>query len=139
MTKSIWGRIRSGVWGSVRVEGGAVVTHNQTFVLAALTTFKVERPFLMPSILLGGAISGWTVAFADLLYPMEILSTLGVCGLSVLVGMQVGQLHLHGGDLRGSTLGHSLWGRYASLNSIRAEIAAKLDTTGGANETGTSL
>ena len=115
------------IWGSVRVEGGAVVTHNQTFVLAALTNFKVERPFRTPSLLLGGAIIGWTAAFADLLFPLEILSTLGVSGLSILIGMQAGQLRLHGGNLRGTTFGHALWGRYASLNKVRAEIAAKVD------------
>ncbi len=122
MSKKNWG-----IWGSVRVEGGAVVTHNQTFVLAALTNFKVERPFKMPSLLLGGAIAGWTAAFAELLYPLEIFSALGISGLSVLGGMQVGQLRLHGADLRGTTLGHAVWGLHASLQEVRAEIAAKLD------------
>ncbi len=123
MSKENWG-----IWGSVRVEGGAVVTHNQTLVLAALTVFKVERPFLMPSLLLAGAFGGWTAAFFNLLYPVEIFSTLGASALSVLIGLQVGRLHLHGGDLRGSTLGQSSWGRYRSLNRVRTEIAVKLDT-----------
>lgn len=114
-------------WGKAEIRGGTLETRNQNFVLASLTTFKVERPLLAPSLLLGGAFAGFTVAFADLLYPSEILSTLSVSGLSVFAGMQIGQLRLHGADLRGTTLGHALWGRYASLNQTRKEIAAKVD------------
>jgi len=113
--------------GTIRIENGTIVTHKKTFVLSPLTFFDVNQPFLIPSRLLAGAFIGFTVAFSDLLYPIEIASILGASLLSIVAGWQVAQLRLHGSDLRGTTYGQALWGRYASLQKVRSDIAVKLD------------
>ena len=115
--------------GSIRVKGGTIVTHKKTFVLSPLTFFDVDQPLLIPSIILAGAFAGFTVAFSDLLYPMEIATILGASALSLIIGWQVAQLRLHGSDLRGTTYGQALWGRYASLQKVREELEEKFDAT----------
>ncbi len=117
------------IMGSIRVKGGTIVTHKKTFILSPLTFFDVNQPLLIPSILLAGAFAGFTVAFSDLLYPIEITSILGACALVIIIGWQVAQLRLHGSDLRGTSYGQALWGRYASLQKVRAELAKKFDAT----------
>jgi len=122
------------IWGTVKVKDSVIETNKYTFVLSVLTNFGVERPFLIPSRLLSGAFVGFTIAFSDLLYPIEIFLILGASGLSIFAGAQIAQLRLHGGDLRGTTLGHALWGTHSSLQNERAKIADKIspNTIGGA-------
>lgn len=122
------------IWGTVEVKDGVIETNKHTFVVSVLTNFGIERPFLIPSRLLSGAFVGFTIAFFDLLYSVEIFLILSICGLSVFAGAQIAQLRLHGGDLRGTTLGHALWGTHGSLQKVRAKIADKMspNTKGGA-------
>lgn len=113
------------ILGSIRVEGDAIITHRKTFVLSQLTNWEVYQPFWIPAILLGAALSGFTAAFSDLLYQIEITSILCASVFSIIAGWQVGQLRLHGSSLRGTTFGQALWGRFASLQKARANIDAK--------------
>lgn len=117
------------ILGFIRVQNGAIVTHRKTFVLSPLTNWEVDQPFWIPAILLGTALTGFTAAFSDLLYPIEIISILIACVFSIVIGWQVGQLRLHGSSLRGTTYGQALWGRFASLQEVRADIDAKLGTS----------
>ena len=114
------------ILGFAYVKDGAIVTHRDTFVLPPLSSLSIRRPFCAPAFLLGGAFAGFTITFVDLLYPMEIFSTLGACAVSILTGIQIGQLRLHSGDLRGTTLGHLVWGSHGDLNEKRAELTAKI-------------
>ena len=115
------------IWGSIRFNGGAIITHKKTFVLSPLDYFDVYQPLLMPTRILGGAFIGFTAVFADLLYPVEMASILGASFFSIGIGWQIAQLRFHGGNLRGTTYGHALWGRYASLQKIHSEISDKFD------------
>ena len=125
LLRDIW-ESRPIIIGFVRVKDGAIVTHRDTFVLPPLSSFSIRRPFCAPALLLGGAFAGFTITFIDLLYPIEIFSTLGACAASILAGVQIAQLRLHSGDLRGTTLGHLVWGSHADLNKKRAELTAKI-------------
>lgn len=117
------------IWGFVHVEGGAIVTHKKTFVLSSLDYFEVEQPFIKPAVIMGCAFAGYTAAFSDLLYPVEIASILAACSLSFVAGWHLAQLRLHGSSLRGTTYGQAVWGRYESLQEKRAEIVQELGSS----------
>lgn len=111
------------IFGTVRLEDGAVTTHRDSYLIDTLTVVSVRRPMLAPALLMGGGIAAFTASFADLLYPGE-LATLGATSLTLLLsGWQLGQLKLLSRDLRGSELSGAVFGRYADLNRIRRDIA----------------
>lgn len=111
------------IFGTVRLEDGAVTTHRDSYLIDTLTVVSVRRPVLAPALLTGGGLAAFTVSFAGLLYPGE-LATISAASLTVLLtGWQLGQLKLLSRDLRGSELSGAVFGRYADLNRIRREIA----------------
>jgi hypothetical protein len=114
------------IFGHITVDGQAVVTHRDSYLIDKLSVVSVRRPFFLTGLLFGGAFIGFTAAFGDLLYPVEIGVTLGLSLSVPVVLSQVGQLKLLSRDLRGSDLAGVVWGRYASLNRIRREIVATL-------------
>lgn len=114
------------ILGHVVVDGHAVVTHRDSYLLETLSVVSVRRPFFASGLLLGSAFAGFTAVFADLLYASEIGTTLGLSLAAPLVLSQVGQLKLLSRDLRGSELSGVVWGCYASLNRIRRDIVATL-------------
>ena len=73
------------IWGTVEVKDGVIETNKHTFVVSVLTNFGIERPFLIPSRLLSGAFVGFTIAFFDLLYSVEIFLILSICGCQYLL------------------------------------------------------
>jgi len=113
--------------GFVKLENGAVIPHRDSYLLKNLSVVSVRRPFLGGAILLGVAFGGFSIAFGDLLYPVEIASILGLSTFAIIAGVQVGQLKLLSRDLRGSELADAIWGQYSSLNHIRAKIVQSLN------------
>ncbi|MCV6600973.1 MAG: hypothetical protein OIF54_05325, partial [Cohaesibacter sp.] len=101
--------------------------HKETFLLASLSVVGIARPFFVPSISFATAGLGFIFAFSDILYVGETIMIVLVCASQMIAGMQVAQLRLHGSDLRGSTIGHTVWGRYSTLQNIRGKIAVCLD------------
>ncbi len=117
------------ILGYVRVEGGSVSTHRDSYMLSSLTVVSTRRPFLGTAILLGSGFCAYALAFIDLLYTSEIATIFGVAIIFVLAASQVGQLSLLSRDLRGSELSGAIWGQYAALNKVRADIVQKLDNS----------
>ncbi len=115
------------IFGYVRVEGGAVNTHRDSYLLSSLTVVSTRRPFLGAAVLLGASFCAYAFSFLDLLYPSEIAAILGVSLAFVLAASQVGQLSLLSRDLRGSELSGVIWGHYAVLSKVRSDIVKKLD------------
>ncbi len=111
-----------------------VTTHRDSYILDGISVASVRRPFLPASLLCGGGLAGFALAFGDLLYPGEIALTLTLAATAIGLGWEVGQLKLLSRDLRGSELADLTWGRYASLNRIRLKIAAAVvrSRSGGA-------
>lgn len=116
------------IFGYVRVEGAAVNTHRDSYLLAGLSVVSTRRPFLGAALLLGASFCAYGLAFIDLLYPSEIATIFGVSIAFVLVASQVGQLSLLSRDLRGSELSGVIWGHYGALNKVRSDIVQKLDS-----------
>lgn len=114
------------ILGHISVDGHAVITHRDSYLLDQLSVVSVRRPFFATGVALGAAFAGFTAAFGDLLYANEIVITLGLSIAAPIALSQVGQLKLLSRDLRGSDLSGVVWGRYASLNRIRREIVATL-------------
>lgn len=114
------------ILGRVAVIDGAVVTHNDTYLLKELSVVSVRRPLLAGCLMMGGGLLAFTAGFGDLLYAGEI-GTLAVLGSGqVLIGWQLGQLKLLSRDLKGSELAGVIFGQYRHLNRIRHDIAASL-------------
>jgi len=114
------------ILGYVRVEGGAVSTHRDSYLLSSLTVVSTRRPFLGAAILLGASFCAYALAFLDLLYPSEIITIVGAAFGFVVASSQIGQLSLLSRDLRGSELSGVIWGRYAALNKVRSDIVKRL-------------
>lgn len=111
------------IFGSLKIESGAVVTHRDTYDLDGIKVVSVRRPGLVPAIFVGGGLAGFGLVFADLLYVREIIVLLGIGSGSIVAGLWLGQLKLLSRDLRGSELVDAVWGSYSHLNVIRREIA----------------
>tara|TARA_R110002126_G_scaffold239459_12_gene382804 strand:- start:1564 stop:1938 length:375 start_codon:yes stop_codon:yes gene_type:complete len=122
------------IFGSVDLNGNAVNTHRDSYLLTNLSVVSVRRPFLGAAILLGGAFASFSAAFFDILYPVEIATIIGLSSAAIIIGYQTGQLKLLSRDLRGSELSGVIWGQYKSLNIIRAKIIQKISSSdfGGA-------
>ena len=114
------------IFGSLEIESGAVVTHRDTYELDGIKVVSVRRPGLVPAILVGGGLAGFSLAFAYLLYATEILFLVGIGFGSILIGLWLGQLKLLSRDLRGSELVDAVWGSYTHLNIIRRNIATHM-------------
>ncbi|MGJ8527446.1 hypothetical protein [Maritalea sp.] len=114
------------ILGTINIKQNAVVTNKDSFLLASLSVVSVRRPFIAPSLMLCGLLVGYAAVFADLLYPLEIVSILCASTVALFLSSQIGQLKLLSRDLRGSPLGDVLWGRYSSLQCKREEIVSSL-------------
>lgn len=117
------------IFGSIKVEGGAVVTHRDTYDLDSITVASVRRPQLATAIVIGGGLIGFALMFSDLLYASEIAFLVGVGTIAIATGFWLGQLKLLSRDLRGSELVDAIWGSYKDLNQIRRDLARHLKST----------
>jgi hypothetical protein len=108
--------------GSVEIDGEAVNTHRDSYLLRHLTVVSVRRPFLAGSILFAAGFGGFAVSFADLLYPHEVRIIGGCIAVVIVAGLWVGQLKLLSRDLRGSELADVIWGSYGHMNRTRMKI-----------------
>ncbi|MGS4884948.1 hypothetical protein [Roseibium sp. MB-4] len=117
--------------GSVDVIDGAVVTHRDSYLLSHLTTVSVRRPYMASGMLFSCSLTGYGVAFIDLLYWHEVLTLIAISAALVWGGLKIGQLTLLSRDLRGSELASAIWGDHKRLQTIRREIVSALKNSGG--------
>lgn len=115
----------------VDLDDGVVDTHRDSYTLQNLTVVSVRKPFLAGGVLFGGGFLGFTYVFGDLLFPMEIATTVALSSLALGLSWQVGQLKLLSRDLRGSELSGVIWGRYATLNKKRRNIVRAISAMRG--------
>ena len=120
--------------GSVIIEGRAINTHRDSYLLENLSVVSVRRPMLLPSLMFALGIGGFGFAFADLLYSHEILIVAAAVLVGLLLGVWLGQLKLLSRDLRGSELSDVIWGSYTRLNSVRRQIITAIDCAHGRAE-----
>lgn len=123
--------MRSKIFGYAYIDGNKVVTHCDTHILTNITTISVRREFMGGSITLSGALAGYGLTFADLLYFHEILFLVGISGLIAYAGSQWARLTLLSRDLRGSELANAVWGYHKELQAKRHEIADAVVKSGG--------
>lgn len=111
--------------GTIHIDedSGAVSTHRDSYLMDNISVVSVRRPLLAGGLLFGAGFGAFALAFGDLLYPGEIALTLSLAAASTIIATQAGQLKLLSRDLRGSELGDVIWGRYATLNTVRLRIA----------------
>jgi hypothetical protein len=114
--------------GFIKVDGGAVVTHRDTYDLESITVASVRRPHLASALLIGGGLAGFALMFADLLYASEMAFLAGTGIAAMAAGFWLGQLKLLSRDLRGSELVDAIWGSYSELNHIRRDLASHLNS-----------
>ena len=117
------------IFGFVSVNGHAVKTHRDSYLIKNLSVVSVRRPLLAPAFLFGLGFGGFGWSFSDLLEAGEIATIIGVSTAGILAGVWLGQLKLLSRDLRGSELSGVIWGGYARLNKTRSEIVTTLDHT----------
>jgi len=110
------------IFGSVSIDGQAVNTHRDSYLLPTLSVVSVRRPFLAGSLLFTGGFGAFALAFADLLYAHETRIIGGTIMAVLLAGLWIGQLKLLSRDLRGSELAGVIWGSYGHLNRVRLKI-----------------
>jgi hypothetical protein len=114
------------IFGYAKIEDGAVVTHRDSYRLSDLSVFSVRRPLLAPSVIWAAGFAAFTWSFADILYVGEIAMILCAVSGQLIMGFTLGQLKLLSNALRGSELSGAVWGTYAHLNLVRADITREL-------------
>lgn len=114
------------IFGSIKVQDGAIVTHRDTYDLASISVVSVRRPLLVPALLVGGGVAAFGFIFGDLLYTGETMMLVSGGIVSIAFGLWLGQLKLLSRDLRQSELVDAIWGSYTLLNSERRTIASHL-------------
>jgi hypothetical protein len=110
------------IFGSVSIDGLAVHTHRDSYLLPNLSVVSVRRPFLAGSLLFAIGFGGFGLSFADLLYSYETRVIGGSIFAVMVMGFCIGQLKLLSRDLRGSELSDVIWGTYGHLNRVRMNI-----------------
>jgi hypothetical protein len=110
------------ILGYVTIDGLAVHTHRDSYLLPNLSVVSVRRPFLAGSLMFVTGFGGFAFSFADLLYAHEIRVIGGSVFVIMATGLWIGQLKLLSRDLRGSELSGVIWGTYGHLNRVRMQI-----------------
>ena len=114
------------IFGSVELRDGAVHTHRDSYLIDQLSVVSVRRPLLAGAALIAGGLTGFALAFGDLLYLHELMVIIGVVLVVGVTGTELGQLKLLSRDLRGSELSGVIFGRHRDLDRIRHDIAHAL-------------
>ena len=116
------------IFGTIRIDPdrGAVHTHRDSYLIETLSVVSVRRPLLPAGLILGCGLAGFGLAFGDLLYPLEAGVLFAATATALLAGWQIGRLTLLSRDLRGSDLASAVWGRFASLQIVRADIVGAI-------------
>ena len=122
------------IFGSVSIDGHAVNTHRDSYLLPSLTVVSVRRPFLVGAVIFALGFGAFGLSFGDLLYESEIKILFGGCAGALLLGLSIGQLKLLSRDLRGSELAGMIWGTYGHLNRVRRKIIRAVQCVSAAPE-----
>jgi len=111
------------IFGRCDITRDVVETHNDSYMLASITTVSARRPFLGASVMMSLCLMGFSLSFGDLLYPHEIALSAAVASFLLGVGFWLGELKLLSRDLKGSDLSTAIWGSYSHINRIRRTVA----------------
>lgn len=119
------------IFGSILVTDTGVETHRDSYLLAHLTVVSTRRPFFAGAVLCATGLTGFCLAFADLLYAHELILLVSLAAMLLIVGRSLGQLQLLSRDLRGTELSTAIFGTYRHLTRIRREITAAMQAPNG--------
>lgn len=110
------------IFGRLSIEGDAVHSHRDSFLLEDLTVVSARRPFLAAAVVFTAGIGGMGWQFGHLLYEGEIVAIAAACAFALVVGLRIGALKLLSRDLRGSELSQVIYGSYGHLQIWRTRI-----------------
>lgn len=114
------------LFSHVKVENGAVETSNDSYIIENLSVVSARRTLLGSGVFLAIGFGGFALAFADILWPGELLTLFAASGSSLLAGLTIGRLRFHSRDLNGSELAGVVWGTYGHLNEVRRDIVSAM-------------
>lgn len=112
------------IFGTLIIDGEALHTHRDTYLVKGLSVISVRRPFLPIGATIAAGAGGFGAAYADLLWSGELAAIAALSTAALVAGLKVGQLNLLSRDLRGSELMGAIYGTYGHLNRLRREIVA---------------
>lgn len=115
------------MFGQIKIKDGAVTTTRTSYKLENISVVSCVRPFLMPAVMTSVLLTGFGLAFSDLLYHGELLTIGALTCLAMAAGFSVGQLKLLSHDLRGSELSTAVYGFYGHLNTQRLKIFSAMN------------
>ena len=78
------------IFGSVSINGHAVNTHRDSYLIENLSVVSVRRPPLAPACLFGLGLGGFGWSLSDLLHASEIATIIGVSTAGILAGIWLG-------------------------------------------------
>ena len=115
------------IFGTLRLDGTALHTHNHSYMLEGIKAVSTRRPFLSSGVLVAGHASLFAIGFIDILYVQEIAALVAAAGMSLTFGLCTGQLRLISRDLSGAQATDAVYGTYRHLNRERLAIAAAVE------------
>lgn len=114
------------ILGYVHIGSDTVKTHRTSYSISSLDHVDTDRPFRFASGFFGVTAIGFVVAFGDLLYPFEIITTAIVTAIFVFAGFQIGQLKFISRELISAKQGNVIWGHHKTLDRLRDEITPRI-------------
>ena len=120
------------IFGTAKIVDGsngrvALETSNDNYPLTPNTNISVLRPFRALGLGLAVLLTGFGIAFRDILYTHELWIIAGGVLIAFLVGNILAHLVLINRELNGSDLSVAVWGTYRHLNRLRKDLAAARD------------
>lgn len=117
------------IFGSIRIEDDAVITHRDSYVLDTITVVSTRRPLLVPAVIMAFGLGGFGLRFSDLLHAHEVVGLMSASAMAMAAGSQIGLLSLLSRDLKSLEQSGAIWGWYPALRRHRDHIVAAIGAT----------
>ena len=112
------------IFGTLKIVGTTLETHNDYYALREITTVSTRRPFVSAGLMTGILMAAFAFGFWDILFFGERIAALAIASTAIWGGLNIGLLQLASRDLRGLPLADAAYGTYRHLNREGRKIAA---------------
>lgn len=112
------------IFGKLIINDGVLHTHRDSFILEGIKKVSIHRPFFSTGVMVASLMGLFTVGFADILYPGELVLLASVAVMAMLFGLNLAQLRLISRDLGVSEAPDAVYGTYAHLKRERLKISS---------------
>lgn len=112
------------IFGKLIIKDAVLHTHRDSFILEGIKKVSIHRPFLSSGVMIASLAGLFTVGFADILYPGELVLLGSVASTAMLFGLNLAQLRLISRDLSVSEAPDAVYGTYAHLKRERLKISS---------------